>query len=103
MSKPFLSAGVVAAIVGAAPVASAYCRTTTCDQNNRAEQCVKQGGCITSGLPLFWAGRCVSFSVDHDGSKKRNIPYNTAVSIIAQAYKQWQFADCGGGQTPGIT
>ena len=103
MSKNFLSAGVLAAIVGAAPAASAFCRTTTCDQNNRNEQCVKEDGCIVTGLPLYWTGRCISFSVDYQGSPKRGIPYDTALSVISEAYRQWQNADCGEGQSPSLS
>ena len=66
----FLSAlAVGAAVAGAAPPVHAFCRTTTCDANKAKEQCVKEGGCIVTGLPLFWAGRCISFGVDHEGRR----------------------------------
>jgi hypothetical protein len=99
----FLSALAVGAVVaGAAPPVHAYCRTTTCDANKPEENCVRESGCIITGLPLFWAGRCISFGVGHDGSPKRGIDYDTAVAVISEGYLAWQNADCGAGLGPSL-
>jgi len=81
--------------------ASAFCRTTTC--NELEENCVTdQMGCMTAGHPLFWRGRCMSFGVDQRGSPKRGISFEAALASITQAYVPWTTADCGGGQTPSL-
>src|SRR5688572_3042639 len=96
MTRILLALAVGAVVAGAAPPVYAYCRTTTCDANNPDEQCVKENGCIVTGHPLSWAGRCLLFGVDAEGSPKRGISYDTAAGVISDAYLTWQAADCGG-------
>jgi len=91
------------AVTGGTHGAHAFCRTTTCDPSDRAQQCIKDArGCVTSGLPLYWRGRCLSFGVQKDGSRKRRISYETALDTIKQGYVQWLNADCSGGQHPSL-
>ena len=79
--------------------ALAYCVSTTCDPKSH-DVCTKTGACITSGAELHWESRCLSFGVQKDGSKLRNISYELADGIIRTAFEQWANADCGGGQAP---
>ena len=94
MTRILLALAVGAVVAGAAPPVYAYCRTTTCDPNK--EPCVRENGCIVTGFPLSWAGRCILFGVDVEGSPKRGIDYDSAVAVISDAYRTWQAADCGG-------
>src|SRR3954470_22609375 len=53
-------AGLVAVVLlfTHAPLASAFCRTTTCDATK--EECFHdQANCTITGLPIFWAARCI--------------------------------------------
>lgn len=52
--------------------------------------------CLEGGLPLYWAGPCVSFSINGKASPLRGIDYPTASGIITQGFVQWLSADCGG-------
>ncbi len=77
-------------------VADAFCRTSTCGPG----QCVPNpacDSCLEGGLPLFWAGPCVSFTVNSAGSAQRNINYELAHDIILNGFVQWLSVDCGGG------
>lgn len=93
-------------ILTAAPAAHAFCRTTTCSTSPTAKsrQCVQEpDGCLGGGLPLAWPGSCVSFSIQQDGSKQRNITAAQTESVVTTAFEQWMNADCGNGKHPSIT
>ncbi len=84
-----------------ASVASAFCRTTTCNPNTDCE--FDATGCAVNGLPLFWGRSCVSFGVQEAASPKHGIDFELARNVIGDAYSRWLGADCGGGELPGIT
>jgi MYXO-CTERM domain-containing protein len=98
-------AGLVAAslILVAASEASAYCRTSSC---------VTEGGeyysgqkCSPSapedcGIPLFWARRCIGFSVQQDASSQ--IDLASAEALVDQAFDVWESVDCS-GEGPSIS
>jgi hypothetical protein len=99
------------ATLGHAANALAYCRTKTCDTEPSYgdvwdEQpdpvlCVRNGqGCFVEGSPLHWSSRCISFSVQRDGSATSGIDSDTAEAIIQQAFDKWAAVDCGGGAGP---
>lgn len=80
--------------------ASAFCRTTTCDPKTGAcEQDAE--GCVLTGLPLYWPGACVSFSVNKSGTTLRNIDWERTEDLVGQGFNAWLSVDCGGA-TPGI-
>jgi hypothetical protein len=83
-----------------APSALAYCRTTTCEP--RKENCGNLGGCPTKGRPLFWAGRCISFSVQRDASPLRGVDLEVAEDVIGAGFRAWTEASCGSGVRPSI-
>lgn len=86
---------VLAAVLAGAGPAYGFCRTTTCDPKSRA--CARDAnGCVTDGIPLRWAERCLSFATQRDGSAKRNISYRAADDVFRKAFIQWASADCGG-------
>ncbi|HEY3593517.1 MAG TPA: matrixin family metalloprotease, partial [Polyangiaceae bacterium] len=77
--------------------ASAYCRTTTCDDCP-----TDSNGCPVGGTPISWPQTCVSFSVQKDGS--RIADYATVETLVRSAFNSWQHALCGtGGDAPSIT
>ena len=93
------------------PAAAEYCRTKACD-NQAAYDDVWQTtpdppcdrdpatGCLLQGTPLFWPQRCISFSVQRDGSRSQGIDFDLAHETILRAFDAWQTADCGSGATP---
>lgn len=80
--------------------ARAFCRTTTCDATGDQTDCTVVNGCSHSGLPLYWPERCLSFGVQENGSKLRQISWQTTDSIIRLAFQQWLGAPCAGGKHP---
>jgi hypothetical protein len=73
----------------------AYCRTTTCAQQNPPVQCSAEGavtGCQTVGTKLFWPRACMSFSVQRDGSKQAGNPITAdqLQSIVRASFDNWQ-------------
>ena len=94
-------ASVIAIAAGAllAPRAvSASCRTTTTPIPANYSP---TRGCFTDGLPLFWKGACVGYSVNDAASKR--IPLETATNVIDAAFASWNGVACAGGSPVGIT
>jgi hypothetical protein len=91
----------LAACLSSSP-AAAFCRTSTCDLSNPAENCQIVGGCVVSGLPLYWPSLCVSFGVQEDGSRLRGITYEQTRKVVVDAFLQWQNAPCPEGGAPSI-
>ena len=91
------------ALLLAAPVASAYCRTTTCDPTSGNEDCkVDAEGCATAGHPLYWPESCTSYSVADDGSELHGISYDELQALADKAVAHWMGAECPGGGTPDL-
>ena len=73
--------------------ASAFCRSTTCQDS--AEDCPRDAdGCRTTGIPLFWRTKCVGFSIQKDGTV--NLPFEGVTPVIEKAFLTWTDVDCGG-------
>lgn len=101
LSRALLSAAALgSASLSWAGSAGAFCRTTTCDATGDQSGCNVQNGCSTSGLPLYWPERCLSFGVQENGSPRRNITWEQADAIIRAAFQQWLGAACTGGTHP---
>jgi hypothetical protein len=124
MSRRWL--GLFSAVAGVALAAPAlgatatdcstagFCRTKACD-NQAAYDDVWQTApdppcdrdpftsCLLQGQPLYWPQRCISFSVQKDGSPKQGISFEQAHDTVTRAFSAWQNADCGGGATPSFT
>jgi MYXO-CTERM domain-containing protein len=87
-----------------------YCRTKACDNQAAYDDvwqtmpdptCERDSvGCLIAGTPLYWPQSCISFSVQHDGSKKQDIAYDQVHDVVVNAFQTWLNADCGGGTTP---
>lgn len=90
------------ALLTAAP-ARAFCRTTTCQPGDAAAPCsTDSNGCLVGGEPLFWAGACVSYSVQRDGSPLRGISAKDAELAVGAGFSSWMGAACAGGAGPSI-
>ncbi|MEM6786991.1 MAG: matrixin family metalloprotease [Myxococcota bacterium] len=84
--------GVVLAGLAAVPRdAEAYCRSTTCVGacNHDLE------GCKQDGLPLYWPGYCVGFSLQADGSV--NMPFEDFERVAARSVVAWSEVPCAVG------
>ncbi|MDB4944314.1 MAG: hypothetical protein JWP97_3848 [Labilithrix sp.] len=69
--------------------AHAYCRTTTTPVPASYNP---TGGCFTQGLPLFWRGKCVGYSVN--GAASALVPFDEATRVIDAAFSTWNDAVC---------
>jgi hypothetical protein len=80
--------------------ALAFCQATTCDPSK--SQCsTSADGCFIPGLPLSWASKCVTVSVQGDAAPKQDIDYRAARSSVERAFAAWTHADCA-GDSPSI-
>lgn len=69
----------------------AYCRTTTKDIPADYNPMAK--GCFTEGLPLFWRGACIGYSVNSQASTR--VSFVAATRIIDEAFATWNAITCG--------
>lgn len=91
--------GAAALVLLAPRASSAFCRTTTVPIPASYSP---TRGCFDQGLPLFWRGACVGYSVQKDGSKQA--PFDDATRIIDAAYATWNGITCADtGAGVGIT
>jgi hypothetical protein len=70
--------------------ASAFCRTTTTPV---PADYSPARGCFIDGLPLFWKGACVGYSVNSAAST--HVPIGTATTIIDSSFDAWNQVKCG--------
>jgi hypothetical protein len=84
--------------------AFAYCRMTIEDVD--VAQAVTRDGCQSSGTPLAWRRRCISFAVtsrvliDRVSGKiigsNDNPPYENVLDMVDSSYRAWTSVTCGG-------
>jgi MYXO-CTERM domain-containing protein len=75
-------------------LAMAFCRSTTCDPT--VEFCARdEAGCETTGVPLYWPGRCIGWGVQASGSQLRGISADTLAAVIESSFSEWRQAACG--------
>ena len=72
-------------------VARAWCRSTT-DLTP-----VAPTACNTNGIPLAWARRCLSYSLDVRGSV--SMPIEDIEGVLARSFTHWEDVRCGGSST----
>lgn len=75
----------------AAPAASAFCRTTT--NPNFVPTAAKP--CDEVNTKLWWASKCVGYSVNRSASAQ--VPLDFANAIADLAFKEWSKRDCSEG------
>ncbi|MBK8258665.1 MAG: matrixin family metalloprotease [Polyangiaceae bacterium] len=76
--------------------AAAYCRSTTCSGDCERDA----DGCKTTGEPLFWASKCVGFSVQRDGTE--NLPIEDVRAMIETSFLAWTDLPCDAGGNASI-
>lgn len=94
-------AGVAALGAWLAPAAAhAYCRTTTCDPEQ--QNCDPPAGsdCTTVGIPVYWPGMCVGYSLQKDASPQ--VDFESFTRVTDLSFSAWTQVECGTGQAPGI-
>lgn len=73
----------------AAPSAQAWCRLTT-----ETDSAVGVGACVTTGIPLAWRTRCVSYSLFRGGAKDQSVEQLRAP--VRASFDAWTSVTCGG-------
>lgn len=100
-AEAFVSTTLLASVILWSGVASAFCRTTTCDAANPDAKCqYDQNHCSLTGFPLFWGSACLGFGVQKDGSPLRHVSYKAFDGIVRTAFNQWTASPCTGGGHP---
>jgi hypothetical protein len=85
----------------------AYCRSMSCSlgEARRVEQGGKPcgrdaSGCVSEGQPQHWAGPCIDYAVQVDGSPKLRLDADQFQQIVEQTFAAWQHVSCPGGGSP---
>ncbi|CAN5150362.1 hypothetical protein BH09MYX1_BH09MYX1_43360 [soil metagenome] len=73
--------------------AHAFCRTTTVQKPATFSEVLLQQ-CFTDGKPLWWAGRCVGYSLQASGSK--NFTFADLEPVVKSAVDAWAGVNCAG-------
>jgi Matrixin len=100
MVHRIVAAALVMAMTLALPLSGAFgfCRTTTCAVKTPPATCMRDAdGCWTTGIPLSWPQRCVSFAVNSAGSPRLGLDYDAALAIVQKAFSLWPNAACSDG------
>ena len=82
---------------------AAYCLTYTCDSKKEHCPIDEQTGCNVGGKALYWASSVVSFDVQQDGSKLRDISADQLNVVVTNAFQRWVDAVCDDGRHPSIS
>lgn len=88
---PLLALLVSVGVTGVVRPADAYCRSTTCTGDCERDA----DGCKTSGEKLYWAGGCVGFSLQENGSV--HIPMKYIEQVAQKSFVAWTELDCPDG------
>ena len=86
-----------ASLLAPRAAAAAFCRTTT---TPIPASYSPTAGCFTAGLPLFWKGACVGYSLNSAGGK--DVPLAVATTVIDAAFASWNDITCASGSKVGI-
>lgn len=82
----------------AAPLAHAWCRSTTC----KGSGCdTDDKGCPSSGKGLWWRGGCIGYSLEAVGS--RMIDKEELRTAVRKSFQTWSQIKCTGGGYASIT
>lgn len=89
-------AAVMALALGVTREASAFCRTTTC--NEATEECIKnERGCVRSGVTVVWKELPIVYRFYEGGSSKLNDKKMRAA--VEAAFAAWEGVKCQNGNT----
>ena len=79
-----------------------YCRTTTCSPKKCASK-PECAYCLDGGLPLYWPGGCMTFSVQQDGSPLRSITADETSSLVSNGLWKWMNVECAPAEHPSLS
>jgi hypothetical protein len=79
--------------------ADAFCRTTTCDPQTQDCDPPLGAECNTTGLPLFWPGLCVGYSLQKDASPQ--VAFDEFRRVADSSFSAWTSVLCN-DQPPSI-
>ncbi|HTV18028.1 MAG TPA: matrixin family metalloprotease [Polyangiaceae bacterium] len=100
MRKDIASAAVLTLL--AAPDAAAYCPTFTCEFDDRHPcEIDPESGCAQGGAITRWAGECITFAVQADGSPAQSISAETLRQVVEEGFATWSSVECE-GRGPGV-
>lgn len=95
------------ALLGAPSPAAAYCRAMSCELGEDAriddgeDECPRDAHqCVTQGNPLHWAGPCLDYAVQVDGSPRTGLDGAAFQQAVADAFATWEAVPCPGGGSP---
>lgn len=80
------------------PEAHAFCRSTTTLLPPSYNP--QRLGCFKEGLPLFWKGACVTYSVQKDATSEVSLA--VAEATIGRSFATWSSSTCADGTPVGI-
>ncbi len=83
-------AGAAMLVVGAAD-AHAFCRTMSSKMSPDFTPSAERP-CWDQGVPLYWANRCVGYSLQRDAS--RQISYDDVTNSLTAAFTRWASVSC---------
>jgi hypothetical protein len=92
-----LGAGLAALL--SAGTAGAYCRTSSCMEGTPHSAAVCNPPYTDDcGTPLFWASRCIGYSVQENASTQ--VTFAQTEQVMKSAFASWASSACTGGGTP---
>ena len=81
---------------GTSTPASAFCRSRTCAEPQcKVDENTK---CVIDGVPIAWAGSCLSFTVQRDGTA--SISHAELSAATNAAFQTWQSVTCPVANAP---
>lgn len=96
LGRLLAGAAVLVTVLGVTREASAFCRTTTC--NEATEKCVKnERGCVKSGVTVIWNELPIVYRFHAGGSAKLNDKKMRAA--VTAAFEAWASVKCSNGNT----
>jgi hypothetical protein len=97
-----LAAATAAAALVTPALAAAYCPTYTCEFDPRASCGIDpETGCNRGGQVAHWAGGCLSYAVQAEGSAKEAISAEALRQVLETGFATWSGVVCE-GRGPGV-
>jgi len=99
LGRVLLAAAVSVAALTVAREASAFCRTTTC--NDATESCEKnERGCVRDGVTVVWKELPIIYRFSAEGSEK--LSNRKVRAAVTAAFSTWESVKCPNGRTTSV-
>lgn len=96
--RPALVAGALAGLASAPSLASAYCRTASCERGV-GSRCVPESP-SDCGIVLAWPEPCIGYALQQDGTRLTSL--ERVRELVRLGFDAWESVDCGAGATPAL-